>query len=70
MNYQKEDYQKAVEFAMNYPEQTILEGYDEFSDMYKLTVFDAGWYNIKLTGRFVRSCLKWPGVKQWRKIHG
>ncbi len=63
--YTAEDYKKAIEFALNYPPRIRLYRYNMEKDIYQVTLFDEGWYNIKLMGSFVRSCLKWKGVKRW-----
>jgi hypothetical protein len=65
MNYIQEDYQKAIEFALNYPSEVKKFHYNIHKDIYDVILFDAGWYNIKLNGEFVRSCLKWKGIKKW-----
>ena len=65
--YNNEDYVNAVLFALNYPPDIDYLKYDEDKDIYIVAVFDEGWYEVKLHGFFVRSCLKWEGKKQWKQ---
>lgn len=65
MTYTQEDYQKAIEFALNYPPEVKPFHYNIHKDIYGVILMDGGWYNIKLEGKFVRSCLTWKGIKQW-----
>jgi len=67
MEYTKEDYQKAIEFALNYPSNIIRWHYSYGSDIYGVIVADIGYQTVKLEGQFVRSCLKWKGIKKWRR---
>lgn len=63
--YIESDYKDAMNFALNYPPDFDLVNYDEELDLYRVSVFDAGWYSLSLHGFFVRSCLKWKGKKLW-----
>ena len=63
--YTKEDYREAINFALNYPPDFDLVKHDEEKDLYRVYVFDAGWYDINLEGYYVRSCLKWKGIRKW-----
>lgn len=63
--YTQDDYIKAIQFALNYPPDVTLRKHDIYKDIYKVTVFDQGWYDFNLQGDFVRSCLKWKGIKKW-----
>ena len=63
--YVEKDYKKAIEFALNYPPKVMAYYYDQYKDIYKVQLLDDGMYTIKLTGSFVRSCLKWKGIKRW-----
>ena len=60
------EYEEAINFALNYPPDVKVTKYDEEKDIFQALVFDAGWYHIELEGKFVRSCLKWQGIKKWR----
>jgi hypothetical protein len=68
MPYTKYDYEKAIEFALNYPPEIGPYYYNIDKDLYIMQGLDGGWYNIKLQGSFVRSCLKWKGIKKWERI--
>ena len=64
--YNDKDYKNAIAFALNFPSDYRLVKYDFDKDIYKVDVFDYGWYcDIKLQGSFVRSCLKYKGHKKW-----
>jgi hypothetical protein len=63
--YTPDDYIKAIQFALNYPPDVKLRKYDMYKDIYKVSVLDGGWYDLHLTGSFVRSCLNWKGIKKW-----
>jgi hypothetical protein len=63
--YSDQDYIDAIKFALNYPPDVKMYKYDIYKDIYKVNVFDYGWYDLNLTGSFVRSCLKWKGNKIW-----
>lgn len=63
--YSKQDYIDAIKFALNYPPDAKLYKYDIYKDIYKVSVFDDGWYDFNLTGSLVRSALKWKGKKIW-----
>ena len=60
------NYREAINFALNYPPDFDLIKYHEEKDIFIVSVFDEGWYNVNLTGSFVRACLKWKGRKEWR----
>ena len=66
MKYTDEDYQRAIEFALNYPPKVMAYHYNIQKDIYKVQLMDNGIYTINLLGNFVRSCLKWKGIKKWR----
>jgi hypothetical protein len=70
MKYTEHDYEKAIEFALNYPSKIERYHYNRYYDIYTMTVIDDGfhWHNVNLQGSFVRSCLKWKGIKQWSRI--
>lgn len=68
MSYTKHDYEKAIEFALNYPPEIGPYYYSTDKDLYSMCVLVDGWYNINLQGSFVRSCLKWKGIKKWERI--
>ena len=63
--YIEQDYKEAINFALNYPPEFDFVSYNEDKDLYRVYVFDAGWYDINLEGNYVRSCLKWKGKKVW-----
>ena len=63
----KEDYYNAIDFALNYPRAFKLVEYDSDKDIYIVLVLDGGWYTVNLLGKFVRSCLKWKGIKKWKR---
>jgi hypothetical protein len=63
--YTKKDYRDAINFALNYPPDFDLVKHDLIKDLYRVYVFDGGWYDINLCGYYVRSCLKWKGIKKW-----
>jgi len=65
MGYTKDDYQHAIEFALNYPPKVGPYHYDIHKDIYIVDILDTGWYNINVEGCFVRSCLTWKGIKSW-----
>ena len=65
MGYTKDDYQQAIEFALNYPPKVGPYYYDISKDIYIVDILDTGWYNIAVQGHFVRSCLTWKGMKNW-----
>ena len=65
MDYTKDDYMKAIKFCLNYPSDVELRKYDMYKDIYKVTVFDDGWYDFNLQGSFVRNALKYKGKKVW-----
>lgn len=67
MTYTKDDYQQAVEFALNYPSEVGSYYYDMHMDLYNVDYMEGGWYSAILQGSFVRSCLKWKGIKKWVK---
>ncbi len=57
---------EALHFALNYPEDVILNKYNIYEDIYIVDVLDSGWYsNIKMNGKYVRNCHKWQGQKSW-----
>lgn len=56
---------EAIKFALNYPPKVHTFHYDMNQDVFKISLMDGGWYDISLQGSFVRSCLKWKGIKQW-----
>lgn len=64
--FTEEEYEEAIKFALNYPPVVKAKKYDEEKDIFRVLLFDAGWYHMKLEGKFVRSCLKWQGIKKWR----
>ena len=66
MGYTQDDYKSAIEFALNYPPEVKSFHYNNPKDIYDVVLMDEGWYNIKLEGKFVRDCLKWKGIKQWK----
>jgi hypothetical protein len=63
--YSKQDYRDAIEFALNFPPDFDIISYDEDKDIYRVYVFDDGWYDFNLHGYYVRSCLKWKGKRAW-----
>jgi hypothetical protein len=63
--YDQENYNNAIDFALNYPPEYNLIVYESDRDIFVVDVFDAGWYTMHLEGKFVRSCLRWKGKKQW-----
>lgn len=65
MEYCNADYMEAIKFALNYPPKVHTFQYDMYQDVFKILLMDGGWYDISLQGSFVRSCLKWKGIKQW-----
>jgi hypothetical protein len=66
--YNDQNYLDAIGFALNYPPDYNLTKYDIIKDIFKVDVFDGGWYSgIRLQGSFVRSCLKWKGIKKWKQ---
>lgn len=70
--YTETDYINAIKFALNYPQDRDLPltySYKEDKDIYKVTWMDGGWHTFRLEGKFVRSCLKWKGKKQWVSNH-
>jgi len=64
--FSKTNYHEAINFALNYPPDFDLIRYHEEKDVFIVSVFDEGWYNVNLTGSFVRACLKWKGVRKWK----
>jgi len=60
------DYEDAINFALNYPDNFEFVEYYPDSDLYEMQVFDNGWWHIKLDGYYIRSCLKWKGKKVWK----
>lgn len=64
--FTRREYEEAIAFALNYPPEIHNWKYQHGKDIFKVLLFDAGWYTIKLEGKFVRSCLKWQGIKKWR----
>ncbi len=64
--FSREEYTKAIEFALNYPPKVHNWVYKYGKDIFKVLLFDEGFYEINLDGQFVRSCLKWQGLKKWR----
>lgn len=65
--YTEQDYLDAINFALNYPDKYHLSYYSEGKDIYTVHYLEGGWYIINLQGKFVRSCLKWKGIKKWKK---
>ena len=66
--YTDDDYKKAILFALNYKRDLPMAyHYNEDQDIFKVNLMDEGWYSVSLKGFFVRSCLKWRGIKQWTK---
>jgi len=64
--YTDQDYIDAIKFALNYSNDPPLTfSYNEDKDQFKTTVFDGGWITFRLEGFFVRSCLKYKGIKKW-----
>lgn len=63
--YTDKDYVNAIKFALNYPPAVTGYQYDEEKDVYRVNLFDSGWYTLSLKGFFVRSCLTWSGIKKW-----
>jgi len=63
--YTREDYKNSIDFALNYPPEYDLIEYDSEKDLFRVYVFDNGWYDMYLEGFFVRSCLRWKGKRQW-----
>lgn len=63
--YTDKDYIEAIKFALNYPPEVRLLKYDMHKDIYKVRILDGGWYHMNLQGDFVRSCLKFKGIKKW-----
>ena len=66
--YTDEDYINAIKFGLNYPldkDMPISYSYKEDKDIYKIVVFDGGWVTFRLDGFYVRSCLKYKGIKKW-----
>jgi len=63
--YTKKDYRGAINFGLNFPPDFDLVKHDIEKDLYRVYVFDGGWYDINLHGYYVRSCLKWKGIKKW-----
>ena len=64
------DYTNAIKFALNNPikrDIPISHSYNEDNDIFKVVDMDGGWVNFKLNGFYVRSCLKWRGIKQWKQ---
>ena len=68
--YTDDDYLNAIKFALNYPPEVELRYFDMYKDIYKVAVLDGGWYEINLEGKFVRSALKWRGIKAWTSDTG
>jgi hypothetical protein len=71
MDFTYEDYFDACNFALNYPDDLRLQGYNEEKDTFDVEFLDKGWYgftpityNIRLTGSLVRACIK-EKVKKW-----
>jgi len=62
--YTKNDYTAAIRFVLNYPPEFDYR-YNIHKDIYRCNVFDQGWYDVKLDGKFVRSALKWSGKRYW-----
>jgi len=65
LGYTKDDYQRAIEFALNYPSTISPYYYDRYSDRYIVDILETGWQNMYVEGFLVRSCLKWKGIKKW-----
>jgi len=61
----EQDYRDAIKFALNYPPAVDFVSYDEDKDIYRVYVYDDGWYDFNLCGYYVRSCLNWKGKKAW-----
>jgi hypothetical protein len=58
----RDKYIEAAKFALNSEAGSlVIHGirYNEDKDKYKVSVFDDGWYTVKLNGSFIRSCFKW-----------
>ena len=66
MDFEKKDYTEAIRFALNFPDDYHLVGFDSEKDIYIVEVLDGGWYTVNLIGKFVRSCLNFKGVKIWK----
>ena len=65
--YSEADHLEAIKFALNYPPEVELLKYDMYKDIYKVRILDDGWYEMRLQGAFVRSCLKFKGEHKWQK---
>ena len=64
--YDESDYLEAIKFALNYPPKVLPDYYYSVAkDVYVVDLFDDGGYRVRLMGSFVRSCIKWKGVKKW-----
>ena len=61
-----EDYFDACNFALNYPDDLRLQGYNEDKDVFEVEFFikNDAWYCFRLIGSFIRACLK-ENNKQW-----
>ena len=69
MSYTDQDYLDAINFVLNYPPDFRFLKYDMYKDLFKVDVFDGGWYcNLKLQGSLIRSALKYKGVKKVCRI--
>jgi hypothetical protein len=67
MGYTQDNYKAAIEFGLNYPPEIRAWYYDQHKDIFKVQVLDNGIYEIKLQGEFIRHCLKWKGIKEWKE---
>jgi hypothetical protein len=59
---------EALRFALNYPEDVILNKFNIYEDIYIVDILDGGWYaNFEVNGCYVRHCHKWQGQRSWRR---
>jgi len=69
MTYTKEDYHKAIEFALNYPPEVRTFHYDMNNDLFVIELLETDGivHRVKLQGWFIRKCLKWSGKRSWKR---
>lgn len=68
LKYEPEDYLKAIDFCLNFPDEIDHVEYKTDKDIFNVIALCSGfggWTELNLIGSFVRHALAWKGKRQW-----